>query len=203
MHASLRSGLPLTRPRSTALLQEALTHKSALEELTPSLRGNRRDYQRLEFLGDAALQLIISEALMRRHGAADEGELTKRRALCVRESSLAELARKYRLDRCVELGVGVRLKGGAEEAMLCDLFESVLGAVFLDGGLAKAKTAFGAALNEMIDRFATCDPMATLDPKGYVLQQADAGKIKRPVFAHVTPASLSPQLVLLTIDDRA
>lgn len=118
------------------LLRQALTHSSYANER----RINQiRDYERLEFLGDAVLEMITSHALLMRFPDKREGELSKLRSSLVCEYCLAQCARELRYQDYVFLSKGERQTGGANrDALLCDLFESVLGAIFLDGGMEPA-----------------------------------------------------------------
>lgn len=109
-----------------ALLEDALTHRSA----SPC------NNERLEFLGDALLNLIVAEQLFQRHPQASEGELSRLRASLVRGEALAALARDLRLGEELRLGQGELKSGGYErESILADALEAVFGAVYLDGGL--------------------------------------------------------------------
>lgn len=120
-----------------ALLEQAFMHSSCVNER----KLNRTEcYERLEFLGDAVLELITSEELYRRFPDKREGELTKLRASLVCEYCLAECSRELQYSDYVMLGKGERQCGGADrDSILCDLFESVLGAVYLDGGMKPAR----------------------------------------------------------------
>ena len=119
------------------LLVQAFTHSSYANER----KINRiQDYERLEFLGDAVLELITSEALLTRYPKKHEGELSKLRSSIVCEYCLAQCARELHYPDYVYLSKGERQTGGANrDSILCDLFESVLGAIYLDGGLEPAK----------------------------------------------------------------
>lgn len=119
------------------LLVQAFTHSSYANER----KINRiQDYERLEFLGDAVLELITSEALLTRYPKKHEGELSKLRSSIVCEYCLAQCARELHYPDYVYLSKGERQSGGANrDSLLCDLFESVLGAIYLDGGLEPAK----------------------------------------------------------------
>ena len=119
------------------LLVQAFTHSSYANER----KINRiQDYERLEFLGDAVLELITSEALLTRYPKKHEGELSKLRSSIVCEYCLAQCARELHYPDYVYLSKGERQTGGANrDSLLCDLFESVLGAIYLDGGLEPAK----------------------------------------------------------------
>lgn len=122
--------------RQPALLVTALTHSSYANERGDSIKHN----ERLEFLGDAVLELCVSETLFARFPQAPEGELTLLRSQLVNESSLAEAARRLCLNAHVLLGKGEEHQGGRERAaLLSDVFEAVLGALFLDGGYDAAR----------------------------------------------------------------
>lgn len=118
------------------LLKQAMTHSSYANER----KINRtHDYERLEFLGDAVLEMITSHALLLRFPNKQEGELSKLRASLVCEYCLAQCARDLHYPEYVYLSKGERQTGGAQrDSLLCDLFESVLGAIYLDGGLEPA-----------------------------------------------------------------
>ena len=116
--------------RDEALLRRALTH--------PSL--GRKDNQRLEFLGDAVLQLIMSEKLYAAHPDEREGSLTHRRQLMVCEAALSPIAQKLGLGEALEMDKGEELTGGRKKpSVLCDVMEAVLAAVYLDGGMDAAR----------------------------------------------------------------
>ena len=122
---------------NTELILEALTHKSFVNEMKINKRG---DYERLEFLGDAVLELVSSEYLYARYPEVPEGGLSKKRASMVCEPSLAICARRMELGKALFLGKGEDAAGGRErDAILCDVTESVLGAIYLDGGLEPAR----------------------------------------------------------------
>ncbi len=113
-----------------ALLRRALTH--------PSM--GRDDNQRLEFLGDAVLQYLMSDALYRAHPGEREGALTHRRQLMVCEAALSPIAKKLGLGEALVMDKGEELTGGREKpSVLCDTMEAVLAAVYLDGGMEAAR----------------------------------------------------------------
>jgi ribonuclease-3 len=115
-----------------SLLEAALTHPSFAYESDGS-RGN----ERLEFLGDAVLGLVVAQLLYEAHPAWSEGLLTRARGALVNERALAERARLLGLGPLARLGRSEQRTGGAEkDSILADLFEAVLGALYLDGGLA-------------------------------------------------------------------
>ena len=112
------------------ILRQALTHKSYL----PSESGlNLGNNERIEFLGDAVLDLVISEMLMQEFPELDEGGLSKFRASLVSESGLCKQARALELGDCLLLGKGEELTGGREKtSLLSDTFEAVMAAIYLD-----------------------------------------------------------------------
>jgi ribonuclease-3 len=117
--------------RDTALLQRALTHRSYINEHPSAVEDN----ERLEFLGDACLDMTSAAYLYQRFPELDEGELTRLRSSLVRTEQLAEFARELRLGEAVLLGRGEAASGGRERlALLCDVFEAFVGAIYLDGG---------------------------------------------------------------------
>lgn len=126
-------------------LLTALTHSSYANE-----QGCEHN-ERLEFLGDAVVELTVSEELFERHPLAQEGELTKLRSRMVNLKSLADLAKSLKLDVCLLLGRGEENQGGrTRDSLLADTVEAILGAVFLDGGYPAAKTV---VLRLMADRW--------------------------------------------------
>ena len=117
-----------------ALLERALVHGSMRSE------GLEHDNETLEFLGDAVIDLAVSELLMKTHPDMAEGELTKRRAAVVNASRLADLARALDLGRFLRLGKGERLSGGRDkERILASGVEALVGAVFEDAGYPAAR----------------------------------------------------------------
>jgi len=124
--------------RDRALLERALTHPSYLHDHPEAGESN----QRLEFLGDAVLQLILTTALFGLFPEAREGVLTKRRAALGRGIFLAGLAREIGLEEALRLGANEEATGGRlRDSALEDAFEALIGALFLDGGLEAARAA--------------------------------------------------------------
>ncbi len=119
------------------LLKQALTHSSYANEQKINKSG---DYERLEFLGDAVLEVVSSEFLFHKYPDLPEGKLTKLRASMVCESSLAMCARDLDLGSYIFLGKGEEATGGRNrESITSDVMEAIIGAIFLDGGMEKAK----------------------------------------------------------------
>ncbi|MDP4146995.1 MAG: ribonuclease III [Bacillota bacterium] len=118
-----------------SLIETALTHSSFANQ------NKNVDYnERLEFLGDSVLQLIISEYLFKNYTEKSEGELTKTRALIVCESSLHEIAKQWELGKFISMSKGEELTGGRTRiSILADCVEAVIAAVYLDKGLEYAR----------------------------------------------------------------
>jgi ribonuclease III len=118
------------------LLQEALRHSSFVNELgDPQLRDN----ERLEFLGDAVLNLIVGHILMRRYPDLKEGDLSRSRANLVNESQLAKMARSFDLGLYIQLGKGeVQTQGREKNSILADTLEALMASIYLDGGFDAA-----------------------------------------------------------------
>lgn len=158
---------------NTELLRQALTHSSYANER----RINKIDnYERLEFLGDAVLELVSSEFLYREHSQLSEGNLTKLRASMVCEPALAFCARDIRLEEFILLGKGEESTGGRKrDSITSDVMEAVIGAIYLDGGMAPARA--------YIDRFILSDlehKRLFYDSKSN-LQEVAQGKLKKDV----------------------
>lgn len=120
-----------------SLLKHALTHSSYANELRINKTGNN---ERLEFLGDAVLELVSSEYLFNEHKDVNEGSLSKLRASMVCEPSLAFCARDISLQKYIMLGKGEDATGGRQrDSITSDALEAVIGAIYLDGGFEPAK----------------------------------------------------------------
>ena len=146
-----RLGHRFARPE---LLELALTHPSASFEADGS-RGN----ERLEFLGDAVLDLVVSQLLYAAHTDWSEGDLTRARAALVNTGSLAGRARRLGLGAAAHLGRTERRGGGAEkESILANLFEALVAALYLDGGLEAAEALVRRLFPEAADPHASPPP---------------------------------------------
>lgn len=164
------------------LLRTALTHRSYLNEHPEETE----DYERLEFLGDAVLDLVVAEYLFQALPDWPEGALTFLRASLVRAERLAEYARQIELGRVLRLGRGMELSGGRNHtAILADAFEAVVGAIYLDGGLDAARTW-------VLDRFIAPTVAATRrsgharrDPKSRLQEAVQARYNITPRYAIV------------------
>jgi ribonuclease-3 len=143
------------------LLARALTHPSYLPEHPEASESN----QRLEFLGDAVLQLILTESLFELYPGEREGGLSKRRAALTNGAFLASLAREIGLEACLSLGTSEEATGGRNRASaLEDAFEALVGALYLDGGLSAARGAVAAIYGGLPARLASIGE--TDNPKG-------------------------------------
>lgn len=119
------------------LLFQSLTHKSFAHEVKVELDNN----EKLEFLGDSVLQIVVSEALYKKFSMLDEGSLSKLRSAIVNEQTLADIARFYHLDKYILVGKGeLKNKGYEKDSILSDTFEAILGAIYLDSSFDKAKS---------------------------------------------------------------
>ncbi len=153
------------------LLKQALTHSSFTNE---QKINKSPDYERLEFLGDAVLELISSEYLFQNYPQVPEGELTKRRASLVCEPSLAFCARDIELGQYIMLGKGEEATGGRKrDSIIADVMEAVIGAIYLDGGMDKARAhVMKFILSDLEDK------ELFFDSKSY-LQELIQGKLKK------------------------
>ena len=135
--------------RDKNLLVEALRHSSYVNELADS---NLRDNERLEFLGDAVLNLIVGHILMHRYPDIKEGELSRSRANLVNESQLAEMARSFDLGAYIQLGRGeIQTQGREKNSILADTYEAIVAAVYLDGGFDAAFKIIEANFLQLIN----------------------------------------------------
>jgi len=138
--------------RDRKLLKEALSHPSLSSEIRPAPPDN----QRLEYLGDAVVELTVSSHLYHRFPDFKEGPLTKLRASVVSRPALAAAARSLNLGQVLLMSNGEAGSGGRErDSNLCDAFESMMGAIFLDGGLDAAKEVI---LRLLAPQLETLDP---------------------------------------------
>mgnify|MGYP001298709328 CR=1 FL=1 len=125
------------RFKQLKLLKQAFTHTSYVNE---HKHGTIEHNERLEFLGDAVLQLLVSEYLFTAYPNRPEGELTRMRASVVCEPSLAQFAERLELGAHIQLGRGEEQLGGRQRpALLADLFEAFVGAIFLDAGIERTR----------------------------------------------------------------
>lgn len=120
--------------RDEALFKLAMTHRSAVDDPV------HNSYERLEFYGDAVLSLIVAQYLYEHHPDWDQGMMSKARSSVVQEGPLAERAKNLGLDQLLILGPGEETTGGrTRPSTLCDVFEAVIGSVYIESGLEKAR----------------------------------------------------------------
>lgn len=171
--------------RDPSLFRRALTHRSFCNE--EGLDATE-SYERLEYLGDAVLELTISDHLYRQFPNADEGQLTRKRVSLVRGETIAGVARRLRLGELLLVGRGVEDSGGRkQDSVLAAAFEALLAAVYLDQGFQAARDFVGrhmaAELSEITRTGADGAPHATDNPKGY-LQELLQEQGRRPPCYH-------------------
>jgi len=157
--------------RQSDLLRLALTHRS---------RGNPNN-ERLEFLGDAVLNMVVAGLLFVARPDVPEGDLSRLRARIVRERTLAEVARQLDLGQHVLLGPGELKSGGfLRDSILADALEALIGAVFLDGGFDSAR---GLVERLMAERIAALPDAESLkDPKTRLQELLQARSLKLPDY---------------------
>lgn len=147
--------------RDRSLLERAVTHASLLQDRPEVGESN----QRLEFLGDAVLQLVLTETLFTLFPGDREGLLSKRRAALANGTFLASLARDIGLDQCLRLSVSEESTGGRTRASaLEDAFEALVGAVYLDDGLPAARRVVFTLYGDLTARLASAEEIE--NPKG-------------------------------------
>lgn len=157
------------------LLTMALTHSSYANEM--SMPHN----ERLEFLGDAVLELVVSDELFRRFPDSPEGVLTKLRARLVSMPSLAEVAKTLELERYLFLGRGEESQGGrSRDSLLSDAMEALMGAVFVDGGFEAARVVITGLLSKRWPKDA--EPPKAKDYKSQLQEFTQRLHKARPVY---------------------
>ncbi len=145
----------------------SLTHRSFAYEA-----GGLPTNERLEFLGDSVLGVVVTDKLYRDHPDLPEGDLAKMRAACVSQRALAQIAREIRLGECILLGKGETATGGSDkDSILCDAFEAVLGAVYMSHGIEASRDLVLRLVGPALERAASTG--AGLDWKTS-LQEASA-----------------------------
>jgi len=163
------------------LLAEALTHPSLGHEA----QRYHFDYQRLEFLGDAVLQLIITEYLFRHFRAEAEGQLTKLRSRLVSREALRTHAAGLDLGRYILMGRGEESSGGrSRTSTLADAFEALIGAIYLDGGLEAAKEFILTQTRGDLAQLA--ETPVDVNPKGQLQELLQSISPRSPVYELVS-----------------
>ena len=165
------------RFKDSALLENALTHSSYLHEHPEE---DARDFERLEFLGDAVVDLVVGEELYRRFPDATEGELTALRAALVSSAALAEVGRRLGLTERARLGRGEEESGGRGRlGLAASLYESVIGAAYIEAGLDAARAIVANTMGEAI---AATLAAPRKSPKTLLQEWAQGGHHALPVY---------------------
>lgn len=179
--------------KNPGLLEEALTHRSYVHE---SKGVAVRSYERLEFLGDAVLELSVSVHLWQAYPNLPEGDLTRMRAELVKKMTLAGIANNLCLGPHLRLGKGEKLRGGAERAsILADTIEAILGAIFLDGGFPVAQeVCMGLLANNLV----ALDPTNLPNYKNRLQELAASRQLAMPRYQllHVEGPEHQPTFVM-------
>lgn len=170
--------------RDPSLLQQAFVHRSYLNENLDFTLGSN---ERLEFLGDAILGLVIAESLYRQSDSLDEGDMTKLRAALVRQDSLAQLALSMGLGDYLYLGQGEDKGGGRKRARnLACAMEALIGAVFVDQGFESAKDLVTRLFSHNVRK--VVDQGLVIDYKSKLQELVQAQRQERPTYRVVEAA---------------
>jgi ribonuclease-3 len=163
------------------ILSQALRHSSFVNE-NPEL--NIQDNERLEFLGDAVLNLVVGHILMKRYPELNEGDLSKIRAGLVNESQLASIAQHMDLGSYIQLGKGeIQTKGWEKKSILANAFEAVIAAIYLDGGFDAIFKIIDEGFSPFLDTVVTSP--ANQDYKSRVQELVQMKRQEMPVYTVV------------------
>ena len=183
------------------LLQQAFTHRSFINEHG----GTHLDsYERMEFLGDAIIQLIVSEELYQRFPNLPEGELTKTRASLVCSASLSTCARSLSLGSYILLGKGAESSGGRDsESILADVYEALIASIFLDQGYERARKLVLVNLAHQLNKFDHII-LAPNDPKSQLQEYLQSQGSTYPVYRTVSSQGPDhdPTFTILVLSDK-
>ena len=161
------------------LLITALTHRSCLNE--PNIKES---YERLEFLGDAVLEMLISDYLFRSHTDKQEGFLTAARSATVRTESLSNIARSINLGSFIRMSKGEEATGGRNNSStLEDVVESIIGAIYTDNGIEASRTFFDRFIAPVADSAVSEDRLK--DPKSMLQEKIQSKGLTTPIYATV------------------
>ena len=165
--------------KDLTLLRMALTHPSVAHESGPGVTVHHN--QRLEFLGDAVLQLVLTRELYMKFPGFGEGPLTKARAQLVNRRMLAELGKRQGIGQHLQISRGEEISGGRErQSSLADAYEAIMGAVFLDSNYEVARELI---LREFADVFSGFQVLPTIDnPKGELQELLQAATNEAPQY---------------------
>lgn len=163
---------------NTSFLEEALRHSSFVNEQADI---GMRDNERLEFLGDAVLNLVVGDILMQHYPDSEEGDLSRMRANLVNETQLAEIARSLNLGAYLQLGKGeLQTNGREKNSILADTLEAVMAAMYLDGGFEAAFNVIDRHFSPLIVAGAT--PMVSFDYKSQVQEFVQVTQQEMPIY---------------------
>lgn len=168
--------------KNTKLLETALTHRSWAHENSARSDGDTEtlDNETLEFVGDSVLGLVIAEYLFKKHPELDEGGLTQMKHRLVSMPTLAKISTELGFGEFLRIGRGENKTGGrAKPAILADVFEAVVGAIFIDAGYVPARSFLVNAFREEL-RGTT--PNASLDYKTLLQETLQAAKLAAPTY---------------------
>ncbi len=170
--------------KDQTLLETALTHRSCLNQ-----QGVTDSYERLEFLGDAILEMLISVYLYNKYPDKMEGYLTAARSATVRTESLSEVSTKHHLNDYIRMSKGEEATGGRKNAsILEDVIESLIGALYLDGGLEAAKSFFEAFILPNAKDIIALDRLK--DPKSLLQEKVQSQGLTSPVYQTIGETGL-------------
>jgi ribonuclease-3 len=185
--------------RNPQFLIEAITHRSHAVET-----GLSYDNQRLEFFGDAVIQIIITEYLYCRYPAHDEGQLTKMRSALNQQNTLANFARSISLGNFIRLGKGeFKANGHERNSTLCDAFEALTGAIYLDGGHEAAKNFLVPLVDDLYPSPESL--LQAANPKGFLQELTQKKWGSKPVYKieeMTGPDHQRTFLVSVTVNDK-
>ncbi len=184
-------------PKSIEPYTVAFTHSSFSHE-----KKLTYTYERLEFLGDAVLELVVSEFLYNKKETYNEGEMTKLRSSYVCENALYEYAKSLDLSRYIKVGVGETKDGGAEKkAIMADVFEALLGAIYLDLGYTKVKQFVYDVIIPFIDSEYTLEIVRDFKSELQIKVQTDKKSVEYIVTKENGPAHSKTFEVVVKIDN--
>lgn len=192
--------------KDPTLLERALTHSSFAYERKSALEGEiANDYEKMEFLGDSILGFLISEYLFLNHPSQSEGELSKIRSFLVSANHLASLSRELDLGAFLRLGRGEEKTGGRKKkALLADLFESLIAAIFLDGGLEPTRRFVFSRFSSRLEEIAE-EQLDFYDRKSLLQEELHARGFTEPTYRVVEesgPDHSKKFVVQVRIQDR-
>ena len=183
--------------KNEGFLKQALTHSSFSNE---QKINKQKNYERLEFLGDAVLELISSEFLYMENPEMPEGQLTRLRASMVCEPSLAYCAKDIELNKYIVLGKGEESTGGRKrDSIISDVMEAVIGAIYLDGGLECAKSfIYRFILSDIENKILFMDSKTLLQEE---IQKKNGSQLRYELVGESGPEHNKEFSVVVYLDD--